>query len=66
MKELGFTLVQRKGLFFDALYVSYLSEKQQQHSSSFIRGMFLGLISNLAAFITGEYSSVVYVYKKRN
>lgn len=66
MKELGFALVQRKGLFFDAFYVSYLSEKQQQHSSSFIRGMFWGLISNLAAFITGEYSSVVYVYKKRN
>ena len=65
MQELNYKLIGKRGLFFDAYYVSYLSEKQQKKSFPFVRGIFWGLLSNLTALFTGEYSSLVYVFQRK-
>ena len=48
---------------FDAYYVSMLSEqiKGKKGISSFIRGAYQGLKSNISAKRTGNYSSLIYV-----
>lgn len=51
---------------FDAYYVSMLSEKYKDSSLGFLKGMFRGWVSNIRAANTGEYSSLIYVLKKRN
>ncbi len=63
-KQHGFEMVESKGLFFDAFYVSYLSEKHKNSKAAFIRGMAIGLWSNMLAFFTQAYSSKVYVFRK--
>ena len=66
MQALGYEMIEQRGLFFDAIYVSYLSEKQQKKSGALLRGLFWGLYSNLKALRSGEYSSLVYVFKRKN
>ena len=66
MEALGYVLIEQRGLFFDAIYVSYLSEKQQNKRGALFRGLFWGLYSNLKAYRSGEYSSLVYVFKRKN
>jgi predicted SAM-dependent methyltransferase len=51
-------------LWFDALYISYMSEVQKKTSFTFIRGICVGLWSNLKAYTSGQYSSKIYVFKK--
>jgi 2-polyprenyl-3-methyl-5-hydroxy-6-metoxy-1,4-benzoquinol methylase len=52
----------------DAYYVSLLSEKYTNNGKatvySFMRAFVLGLISNIRAWKTGNYSSLIYVVKK--
>ena len=65
-RKKGFKLVKQKGMPFDALYVSQLSEKYQGHSPAFIRGALVGLWSNFLAFL-GIYpwSSQIFVFRKK-
>ena len=63
--QCGFELVERKGLLFDAFYVSYLSEQHQKSKLAFLKGMTVGLWSNLKAFFTKEHSSSLYIFKKK-
>ena len=44
MQALGYEMIEQRGLFFDAIYVSYLSEKQQKKSGALLRGLFWGCI----------------------
>jgi 2-polyprenyl-3-methyl-5-hydroxy-6-metoxy-1,4-benzoquinol methylase len=60
----GFKLVNTHPLWFDAIYISYLSETYAKNSAPFLRGLFVGLYSNLKAIFTKEYSSKIYVFKK--
>ena len=60
----GFTQIKKRPLFLDAFYVSILSEKSMGHRFSFVRGLAVGLISNLVGCLTNNYSSQVYVLKK--
>ena len=60
----GFTQIKKYPLFLDAFYVSILSEKSMGHRFSFVRGLVIGLISNLVGCLTNNYSSQVYVFKK--
>lgn len=60
----GFSLIKTKALVFDSFYVSLLSEKHKTGSSNFLKAFFTGLYSNLKANRTGEYSSLVYFFKK--
>ncbi|MRI01099.1 methyltransferase domain-containing protein [Kriegella sp. EG-1] len=57
-------VVAKKPLFFDAFYVSLLSEKYKKSRLGFIKGVFIGLISNCLALFSKEYSSLIYIVKK--
>ena len=50
-------------MYFDSFYVSLLSEKYKTGSSNFIKAFFIGLLSNLKAISTKEYSSLIYIIK---
>lgn len=61
----GFKCVSEKGLLFDSTYVSMRSfERNNSKIFSFIMGLFIGIVSNVKASKSGNYSSIVYVFKK--
>ncbi|MBR9756903.1 MAG: class I SAM-dependent methyltransferase [Algicola sp.] len=49
---------------FDAFYVSLLSEQYKTGSKNPIKAFWVGLLSNIKATRSGEYSSLIYVLKK--
>ncbi|MDT0555584.1 class I SAM-dependent methyltransferase [Patiriisocius hiemis] len=59
-------LIKTKPMIFDSFYVSLLSEKYKNKSSFSIRAFFIGLWSNMRAWQTKEYSSLIYCFKKNN
>ena len=61
----GFDLVRTDKLKWDAYYISYMSEQYKHHSFPLIRGAFRGLISNGKAKRSGEWSSKVYIFEKK-
>lgn len=52
-------------MYFDAFYVSLLSEKYKNGKSNFLTAFYQGLRSNVKASSSGEYSSLIYVLKKQ-
>ncbi|WMQ62916.1 class I SAM-dependent methyltransferase [Imtechella halotolerans] len=62
--EKGFKVVCTKPMWFDAFYVSMLSEKYKGRKFSFLRGLCIGFLSNLSACLSGEFSSLIYVLKR--
>lgn len=54
-----------KPMIFDSFYVSMLSEKNKGATAHFIKGGFIGLISNLSGFFTKEHSSQIYILRKK-
>ena len=64
MQKAGFELVNRHPLWFDAFYIAYLSEQHLGSRWPLLKGFFIGLISNIKAFFSGEYSSIIYVFRK--
>lgn len=60
----GFQVVKTLPLIFDSFYVSLLSEKYKSGRSNLFSGIKTGLMSNLKARRTGEYSSLIYILKK--
>lgn len=48
---------------FDSFYVSLLSEKYKNGKQNFIKAFYIGLVSNLKAIQTKEYSSLIYLIK---
>lgn len=52
-------------MIFDSFYVSLLSEKHKTGKSNFIKALFIGLRSNISAWNTKEYSSHIYILKKK-
>lgn len=61
----GLKLVAQLPMYFDSYYVSMLSEKNSENSLYPFRGLYSGLISNLKANKTKEYSSIIYVLQKK-
>lgn len=53
-----------KPLLLDSFYISMLSEKYQKSSLYWLKGMTFGLISNIKASKSGEYSSLIYIIGK--
>ncbi len=53
-----------KPMVFDSFYVSLLSEKNKTGKQNLIKAFLIGLQSNLSAWITREYSSLIYCFKK--
>jgi len=60
----GMKLIGTKPMYFDAFYVSLLSEKYKTGSQQLLSAFWTGLRSNYSAFRTGEYSSLIYLLKK--
>lgn len=63
LSQFGFNLIDIQGLKWDAYYISFLSERYQQHGLPLLRGACHGLQSNMKALRTGMYSSLVYRFK---
>jgi SAM-dependent methyltransferase len=61
----GMKIEKTHPLWFDSYYVSLLSEKYKKTPLGFVRAVFIGTISNLAAVFTGNYSSVIYQITKK-
>ena len=64
MKSYGFECLKTKPMLLDAFYISIMSEKYKKSKLSFVKGIMAGLISNLSALYTSNYSSSVFVFKK--
>ncbi|TBW27735.1 class I SAM-dependent methyltransferase [Gramella sp. KN1008] len=65
LENKGFFLLKEKPLKFDSFYVSLLSEKNRQERPNIFNAVYRGLVSNIKAKKTGEYSSVAYFFQKR-
>ena len=57
-------LVKTKPMWFDAFYVSLLSEKYKTGRQNFIKAFGVGFWSNFRAVFSGQPSSVIYILKK--
>jgi len=60
-----FELQKIKPMIFDAFYVSLLSEKYKKGKPFSIKAFFIGLQSNICAWRSKEYSSLIYCFKKK-
>ncbi|MFV0247368.1 MAG: class I SAM-dependent methyltransferase [Tenacibaculum sp.] len=49
----------------DSFYVSLLSEKYKTNKTNYIRAFLIGLLSNLKAAQTNNYSSLIYLIKNK-
>jgi len=61
--EFDMEVVKTLPMKFDSFYVSLLSEKYKTGKSNFIKAFFVGLVSNLKAIQSKEYSSLIYIIK---
>ncbi|MDA9749542.1 class I SAM-dependent methyltransferase [Flavobacteriaceae bacterium] len=64
IEKQGFIYNYRKPLIFDSFYVSILSEKNRNNPFGTLNGLIIGLLSNLFAFFSTNYSSSFYVFTK--
>ena len=61
----GMILQDCKPMFFDAFYVSILSEKYKNGRTNLFKAIFTGFKSNLKARKSGQYSSLIYIIKNK-
>ena len=62
-KAFNLKLTQTKPMWFDAFYVSLLSEKYKTGQSNFLKSFWIGLQSNLKGLRNKEFSSLIYMIK---
>ena len=65
-KETNLQLIDIKPLKWDSFYISMLSEQYLNSKNSFLKGILTGWKSNIKAKKSGEYSSLVYIFKASN
>ena len=58
-------VIKIKPMWFDAFYVSMLSEKYKTGKMNPIRGFWFGLLSNIKTINTKEASSLIYIIKNK-
>ncbi len=61
----GLELVNTKPMVYDSYYVSIRSEMHKGNKLYFLFGMFWGFISHLKAIYSNEYSSQLYIFRKK-
>ena len=59
------TITEIHPMPFDAYYIALLSEKYKGNRNNFLKAFIIGLRSNWKAKSSGEYSSLLYVIKKK-
>ncbi len=62
--SLGLTIVASKPMWFDAYYVSLLSEEYKTGKKKLLNALRIGSLSNTKAVINGQFSSKIYILKK--
>ena len=66
-KKNGLKLVDTIPMLLDSFYISLLSEEFKTGKKNFIKGILVGMISNIIGAITKNgHSSVIYIFKKSN
>ena len=63
VSKVSMEVVKTKSMYFDAFYVSLLSEKYKNGKMGFLNGIWVGMLSNLKSVTTKEASSLIYVIK---
>ena len=61
--DVDMELKKVKPMWFDSFYVSLLSEKYKNGKMSFVKGFFIGFVSNVSGLFNKEFSSHVYIIK---
>jgi 2-polyprenyl-3-methyl-5-hydroxy-6-metoxy-1,4-benzoquinol methylase len=64
--EVSMKIIETRPMYFDAYYVSLLSEKYKFGKHRFLNAFWIGLKSNWSARQSGEFSSLIYVLKNKN
>lgn len=64
MKKHNLKIKEILPMYFDAYYVSMLSEKYRTDKNNFISAFKMGYLSNKTAAKNNQYSSLIYVIKK--
>lgn len=62
-KTQSMRVVKTKPMLFDAFYVSMLSEKYKTGKMNPVKGVYIGLLSNIKSILTKEPSSLIYIIK---
>jgi len=62
----SFQLIKTLPMKFDAFYVSLLSEKYKQGKMKWLSGFWNGYCSNREASKSGDYSSLIFISRKRS
>lgn len=60
----GMKIIAVRPMLFDAFYVSLLSEKYKTGRQNYLRAFYRGLLSNMKAMRTKDYSSLVYILQR--
>jgi 2-polyprenyl-3-methyl-5-hydroxy-6-metoxy-1,4-benzoquinol methylase len=61
----GFEIIETRPMIFDAPYISMRSEIHKKRNMTMLRGAINGLISNIQATLDGEYSTLLFIVKKK-
>lgn len=61
----NWNLTKIKPLLLDSFYISILSEKYKKNPLFWLKGPILGAISNFKAIKNNEYSSLIYIIRKK-
>ena len=65
MNNSSWKITKVKPLLLDSFYISMLSEKYKKSPLFWIKGLIFGLVSNVKASKSGEYSSLIYIIEKK-
>lgn len=65
ISKFNFKIIKTKPMWFDAFYVSMLSEKYRSGKMNPVKGFWIGLLSNLKSLRSKEASSLIYIIKNR-
>ncbi|WP_370477405.1 class I SAM-dependent methyltransferase [Tamlana flava] len=65
MEKQNMQVKKMKPMWFDAFYVSLLSERYKSGKMNLIKGFCIGLLSNLKTLFNKEASSLIYIIKNR-
>lgn len=62
IKSFSFKLLETKPLFFDAIYISIVSERYKKGNT--LKGVINGFYANISAIFTKSWSSHIFVFKR--
>lgn len=66
LEPMGFEQTKVRPLLLDSFYISILSEKIKGSAAPFLKGFVFGMISNLSGLFYNNYSSQIYIFRKKS